>query len=109
MYLPRPYVVPGGRFDEMYGWDSYFIQIGLIRDGETGLAKDMADIFLQEIREYGRILNANRTYYLTRSQPPFLTQMLVGAYQKTHDRKWLENAHTPSGKTWQKMSIFIGT
>jgi alpha,alpha-trehalase len=92
LYLPHPYVVPGGRFNEMYGWDSYFIQIGLLRDGETALAKDMADNFLYEIREYGRILNANRTYYLTRSQPPFLTQMLLGVYRKTNDRKWLEAA-----------------
>src|ERR1039457_3342846 len=77
LYLPHPYVVPGGRFNEMYGWDSYFIQVGLLRDGELALAKGMADNFLYEIREYGKILNANRTYYLTRSQPPFLTQMLL--------------------------------
>jgi len=42
LYLPRPYVVPGGRFNEMYGWDRYFIQIGLLRDGEAHLAKDLA-------------------------------------------------------------------
>jgi alpha,alpha-trehalase len=92
LYLPNPYVVPGGRFNEMYGWDSYFIQIGLLHDGETELAKDMADNFLYEIREYGKILNANRTYYLTRSQPPFLTEMLLGVYAKTKDRKWLEDS-----------------
>lgn len=92
LYLPNPYVVPGGRFNEMYGWDSYFIQIGLLQDGETELAKDMADNFLYEIREYGKILNANRTYYLTRSQPPFLTEMLLGVYAKTKDRKWLEDS-----------------
>ena len=92
LYLPRPYVVPGGRFNEMYGWDSYFIQVGLLRDDELALAKDMADNFLYEIRNYGKILNANRTYYLTRSQPPFLTAMLLGVYKKTQDRKWLEDA-----------------
>ena len=92
LYLPRPYVVPGGRFNEMYGWDSYFIQVGLLRDGELELAKDMADNALYEIREYGKILNANRTYYLTRSQPPFLTEMLLGVYGRTRDRKWLEDA-----------------
>ena len=70
-------MVPGGRFNEMYGWDSYFIQLGLLRDGRVSLARDMADNFLYEIRNYGKILNANRTYYLTRSQPPFLTQMLL--------------------------------
>jgi len=92
LYLPYPYVVPGGRFNEMYGWDSYFIQVGLLHDGELELAKNMADNFLYEIREYGKILNANRTYYLTRSQPPFLTQMLLGVYRKTQDRKWLESS-----------------
>src|SRR5260370_29285 len=90
LYLPRPYVVPGGRFNEMYGWDSYFIQLGLLKDGEIGLAQDMADNFLYEIRNYGKILNATRTYYLTRSQPPFLTQMVLAVYQRTHDRRWLE-------------------
>ncbi len=89
LYLPRPYVVPGGRFNEMYGWDSYFIQLGLLKDGEIQLARDMADNFLYEIRQYGKILNANRTYYLTRSQPPFLTQMLLGVYRQTKDREWL--------------------
>jgi alpha,alpha-trehalase len=92
LYLPKPYVVPGGRFNEMYGWDSYFIQVGLLRDGLTELAKDMADNFLYEIHNYGSILNANRTYYLTRSQPPFLTEMLLNVYRVTHDRDWLEEA-----------------
>lgn len=92
LYLPNPYVVPGGRFNEMYGWDSYFIQLGLVRDEEWELAKNMADNFLYEIRNYGRILNANRTYYLTRSQPPFLTQMLLAVYRHTGDKKWLAAA-----------------
>ena len=92
LYLPHPYVVPGGRFNEMYGWDSYFIQVGLLRDGQTEMAKNLADNFLYEVKYYGQVLNANRTYYLTRSQPPFLTQMVLGVYRKTHDRNWLKNA-----------------
>jgi alpha,alpha-trehalase len=92
LYLPKPYVVPGGRFNEMYGWDSYFIQVGLLRDGETQMAKNMADDFIYQVKNYGKILNANRTYYLNRSQPPFLTQMVWGVYEKTHDKKWLEDA-----------------
>ncbi|HEX4232472.1 MAG TPA: trehalase family glycosidase [Bryobacteraceae bacterium] len=92
LYLPKAYVVPGGRFNEMYGWDSYFIQFGLLRDGNLDLARDMAENFVYEIREYGRILNANRTYYLSRSQPPFFTQMLLGVYRKTRDKQWLDNA-----------------
>jgi alpha,alpha-trehalase len=89
LYLPKPYVVPGGRFNEMYGWDSFFIELGLLRDGQISLAQDMVDNFLYEVREYGKILNANRTYYLTRSQPPFLTEMILTVYRRTHDRNWL--------------------
>ncbi len=92
LYLPEPYVVPGGRFNEMYGWDSFFIQMGLLRDGQIELAKNMADDALYEVREYGKVLNANRTYYLTRSQPPFLTQMVLALYRRTQDRHWLEAA-----------------
>ena len=66
-YEGVPFVVPGGRFNEMYGWDSYFIALGLIHDGRVSLAKSIADNFVYEIARYGKILNANRTYYLTRS------------------------------------------
>ncbi len=91
LYLPHPYVVPGGRFNEMYGWDSYFIQVGLLRDAEVERAKDMIDNFVYQIDHYGTILNANRSYYLTRSQPPFLTAMVLGVYQETGDKAWLES------------------
>lgn len=90
LYLPHPYVVPGGRFNEMYGWDSYFIQVGLLRDGELELAKNMVDNLVYEIEHYGTLLNANRSYYLTRSQPPFLTAMILGVFDETKDRDWLE-------------------
>ncbi len=77
-----PFVVPGGRFNEMYGWDSYFITLGLLQDGKVALAKSMVDNFIYEIDHYGKILNANRTYYLTRSQPPFFTSMALAVYQE---------------------------
>jgi alpha,alpha-trehalase len=92
LYLPKPYVVPGGRFNEMYGWDSYFILLGLVSGGRLDLARAMNDNFLYEIREYGRILNANRTYYLSRSQPPFLTRMLLEVYGADHDKAALAKA-----------------
>ena len=91
LYLPHPYVVPGGRFNEMYGWDSYFIQVGLLRDGRVEMAKHMIDNHLYQVQHYGAVLNANRTYYLTRSQPPFLTTMILEVYQETQDREWLES------------------
>ncbi|HEY6477122.1 MAG TPA: trehalase family glycosidase [Polyangia bacterium] len=92
LYLPRPYVVPGGRFNEMYGWDSAFIVIGLLRDGETALARDVVDNQLYEVRHYGGVLNANRTYYLTRSQPPLLSEMVLAVYRAAGDRNWLAGA-----------------
>ncbi len=89
-----PFVVPGGRFNELYGWDSYFITLGLLEDGKTALAKSMVDNFIYEIDHYGKILNANRTYYLTRSQPPFFTSMALAVYDdlpKNEETKaWLE-------------------
>ncbi|MEJ2628953.1 MAG: trehalase family glycosidase, partial [bacterium] len=88
-----PYVVPGGRFNEMYGWDSYFIILGLLADGKIQLARSLVDNFVYEINHYNKILNANRTYYLTRSQPPFLTSMIKAVYehlQKNREsRRWL--------------------
>ncbi len=75
-----PFVVPGGRFNEMYGWDSYFEAVGLLEDGRVDLARAMVDNFVYQLRHYGKILNANRTYYLTRSQPPFLTSMALAVY-----------------------------
>jgi alpha,alpha-trehalase len=88
-----PYVVPGGRFNEIYGWDGYFIALGLLRDGRADLARGLADNLLYEVQYYGKIPNANRTYYLTRSQPPFLTSLCRAVYQshKT-DQLWLANA-----------------
>jgi alpha,alpha-trehalase len=61
----------------MYGWDSYFEALGLLIDGRIELARGMLDNFCYEIEHYGKILNANRSYYLTRSQPPFLTDMIL--------------------------------
>jgi alpha,alpha-trehalase len=87
-----PFVVPGGRFNEMYGWDTYFINLGLINDGKYSLAKSNVDNFMYELEFYGKILNANRTYYLTRSQPPFFTSMMMDVYKILPDESWLQKA-----------------
>src|SRR5947209_8690596 len=80
LFLEKNYVVPGGRFNEMYGWDSYFIILGLLRAGRIDLARGMVENFFFEMEHYGTVLNANRTYYLTRSQPPFLTSIIMAVY-----------------------------
>jgi alpha,alpha-trehalase len=82
--LPNPYVVPGGRFREVYYWDSYFTMLGLIESGRTDLVKSMLDNFAYLIRTVGHIPNGNRTYYLSRSQPPFFAAM-VGLYARATD------------------------
>ena len=92
----------------MYGWDSYFIIRGLLRAGRVELARGMVDNFFFEIEHYGAMLNANRTYYLTRSQPPFLSSMFVDVYEATRsqpgakdDKAWLERAYTDLSKDYE--------
>src|SRR5271166_6451260 len=105
LFLENRYVVPGGRFNEMYGWDSYFIIRGLVRDGRIDLARGMVENFFYEIEHYGGILNANRTYYLTRSQPPFLSSMIRAVYdaessagQKDQAAAWLLRSYGLASK-----------
>ncbi|WP_207534977.1 alpha,alpha-trehalase TreF [Desertivirga arenae] len=76
LQLPKPYVVPGGRFREIYYWDSYFTMLGLAHSGRHDLIENMVNNFASLIRTYGFIPNGNRTYYLTRSQPPFFSLMV---------------------------------
>lgn len=122
LYLPNDYVVPGGRFNEMYGWDSYFILLGLEAEHKEELAKGIVDNFLFEIEHYGGVLNANRTYYLTRSQPPFLTSMMravienrssfaANAAGRAAARAWLEHAYALAAKdylTWTRREHMAG-
>ncbi len=86
--LPNPYIVPGGRFREIYYWDSYFTMLGLLVDDKTAIIQDMVDNFAYLINEYGFIPNGNRTYYLGRSQPPFFA-MMVKVLAEAKDEKVL--------------------
>ncbi|MGH7513218.1 MAG: alpha,alpha-trehalase TreF [Gemmatimonadales bacterium] len=82
--LPHPYVVPGGRFREVYYWDSYFTMLGLIESGRVDLVRSMLDNFAHLATTIGHIPNGNRTYYLGRSQPPYFGAM-VGLYARAAD------------------------
>ena len=73
---PHPYIVPGGRFSEIYYWDTYFTLLGLEQDGQTNLADDMVSNIASLINRYGHMPNGNRSYYLSRSQPPFFSCMV---------------------------------
>lgn len=74
--VPRPYIVPGGRFREGYYWDSYFTALGLEQDGQHALSVDILENFAYDIDRYGRVPNGNRSYYLSRSQPPFFSYLV---------------------------------
>jgi alpha,alpha-trehalase len=82
LQLPRTYVVPGGRFGELYYWDSYFTMLGLAHSGHTDLLRDMVDNFAYLIDTYGHVPNGTRTYYLSRSQPPVFALMVELAEQQ---------------------------
>jgi len=74
--LPNAYIVPGGRFGEIYYWDSYFTMLGLQAADKEGMIQNMVDNFAYLIDTVGFIPNGNRTYFLTRSQPPFFAAMI---------------------------------
>jgi alpha,alpha-trehalase len=87
--LPYPYIVPGDRFDEIYYWDSFFIMLGLEQSGRTDLLGDELNNFSTLIDRYGHIPNGNRTYYLSRSQPPFFAQMVRLTAEREGDAVYL--------------------
>jgi len=91
--LPRPYSTAGGSegvFPEMYGWDTHFINLGMLVHGRADLVADHLHNHLHMIERYGMVLNGNRTYYLTRSQPPLLADSLWRYLASTHDEQLLE-------------------
>jgi alpha,alpha-trehalase len=90
LYVPRPYVVPGGRFREFYYWDSYFSMLGLIADGHRDTARDLVGDFSYMLREYGHIPNGARTYYLSRSQPP-MYYLMVGLLAQDPASAWADH------------------
>ncbi|KAJ7285295.1 alpha,alpha-trehalase-neutral trehalase [Mycena rebaudengoi] len=85
-----PFIVPGARFNELYNWDSYFITLGLL---------GMVDHFIFEIKHYGKILNGSRSYYLCRTQPPFLTDMALQIYNQ------LDRSDLAANHAWLKRAI----
>lgn len=100
--LPNPYVVPGGKFKEMYYWDSYFIMLGLQTSHLTDLMTGMVDNMLYLSEKYGIVPNANRTYYMSRTQPPFLTAMIdLAAPHK--DKEWLSHAYDVATKEYRNV------
>lgn len=107
--LPYPYTVPAvGHFDEMYYWDTYFTNKGLELSDRYAQAKNNTDNMLYLINKYGFMPNGNRTYYLKRSQPPFLSIMVRDIYEHYRDGAWLRGAYYALEKEydfWMKERI----
>lgn len=93
--LPCRYTVPSpdGMFQEMYYWDTYFTNEGLILDGKVELAKGNTTNLLSLVERFGFVPNGSRTWYLSRSQPPFLSLMVNSVYEATGDKEWLARAY----------------
>ena len=83
--LPRPYIVPGGRFVEFFYWDSYFIMLGLQASGNVEMMKNIAENCSYLINNYGFVPNGSRSYFLSRSQPPYFSLMLDLICETTND------------------------
>ena len=93
--LPYPYTVPccEGHFQEMYYWDTYFTNAGLMHEGRFEQVKNNIDNMCFLIEKYGYMPNGNRTFYLSRSQPPFLSQMIRELYDRQPDKNWLTRCY----------------
>jgi alpha,alpha-trehalase len=89
--LPHPFIVPGGRFRELYYWDSFWTIKGLITSGMFKTARGMIENMASLIDRYGFIPNGNRIYYLNRSQPPLLTFCVDAYYAATQDLEFVAN------------------
>jgi alpha,alpha-trehalase len=104
--LPFKYTVPcvGDHFQEIYYWDTYFSNVGMIMVGKVEYAKSNIDNMLWMVEKFGHMPNGNRTYYLNRSQPPFLSKMVRDVFKVTGDKEWLSNAYktlVKEYKFWQ--------
>ncbi|KAF2398202.1 neutral trehalase [Trichodelitschia bisporula] len=102
-----PFIVPGGRFNELYNWDSYFNAIGLLANGYVHLVQSIVRNFIFEIQHYGFVPNANRSYYLLRSQPPFLTSLALKVYRRIRhepdSKEFLRNATLAAIKEYNQV------
>jgi alpha,alpha-trehalase len=89
-YLPRPYIVPGGRFMQMFGWDSYFNGRGALASGRPELVRDMVENHVYALEHYGKIPNSNLSFHLSRTQPPLLPRLALELHALQPDRRLLQ-------------------
>jgi len=111
--VPRPYFVPsaandsGFAFEELYYWDTYFMARGLIGTSRQRLVKGLADDLISLMERYHVIPNAGRTYFTSRSQPPFLTSLILEVYALEGDKRWLERAMDVAKDEYR--TVWMGT
>lgn len=97
-YLPHPYIVPGGRFVQMFGWDSYFNGRGALASGRPELARDMLENQIYAIEHYGKIPNSNLSYHLSRTQPPVMPRLALELHAVKPDRSLLQRVAKAAAK-----------
>jgi alpha,alpha-trehalase len=111
--VPRPYFVPsvtndsGFAFEELYYWDTYFMARGIIGTSKEHLVKGMADNLISLMERYHVIPNAGRTYFTSRSQPPFLTSLIMEVYALEGDKRWMERAMDVAKDEYR--TVWMGT
>ena len=98
--LPKPYIVPGGRFNEFFYWDSYFVMLGLQVSGRVEMMKNIVENCSYLIHEFGFVPNASRTHFLSRSQPPYFSLMLDLLVESTNDEKIYSKYHSTLEKEY---------
>ena len=98
LYLPRPYVVPGGRFVQMFGWDSYFNGRGALASGRYEFARDLLENYLYDLEHYGKIPNSNLSYHLSRTQPPLMPRLALELHAARPYRAMLERVAKAAAK-----------
>lgn len=108
--LPRPYTVAGvgAMFNEIYYWGTFFTNFGLLLSGREESAKDNVDNMIYMVNRFGYVPNANRHMFETRSQPPFLSMMVLEVYKALPNKEWLKTAYdalTKEYKFWQENRI----
>lgn len=103
LYLPRPYVVPGGRFMQMFGWDSYFNSRGALASGRPELARDMLENQLYQVEHYGKIPNSNLSYHLSRTQPPLMPRLALEVHAARSDRRLLKRVARVAEMEWEEV------
>jgi alpha,alpha-trehalase len=103
LYLPRPYIVPGGRFVQMFGWDSYFNARGALASGQYELARDLLENQIYEIEHYGKIPNSNLSYHLSRTQPPLMPRLALELHAVRPDRRLLKRVARAAEQELEKV------